>query len=131
MAALGRVDGRYANVVGDVKLLMGAATYAQAAAVYRGDQQVQSALEWLMDKLGWAGVSAYVPAEHSTNNTQEAVFCRGAMRGAVQPVWPSIDVIADPYSLSREGEVRLTARALANFRVIRQAQYQRFLFDLS
>lgn len=129
-AALGRVDGRYANVVGDVRMLMGADTYAQAAGVYRGSQQVQSALEWLMDNLGWAGVSAYVPAQ-TNDNEQQAVFCRGGMPGAKQPVWPSVDVIRDPYSLSREGEVRLTAVALANFRVVRADQYQRYLFDLS
>lgn len=130
-ACYGQIDGRYANDIGMVKLLVGQDTLSLMASLYRsGGSDAVAFVEWAKANLGWIGVSAYVPDE-SNANTQEAVFCRGMMGAAVQPVWPSIDVINDPSSESQDGNVRLTARGLANFRVIRAAQYTRALWDLS
>ena len=61
-----RVDGRYAPTAKAVKVLMGAATYAHAGSVYRGDQSQESAVDRLMTITGGVRVSAHVPAVAST-----------------------------------------------------------------
>ena len=45
----GRIDGRYASVAGDIRVLMGADTYAHAAAQYRGNNDNMDALMSIMN----------------------------------------------------------------------------------
>ena len=129
-SAYGRADGRYANGVGDVKMLVGATTYAHMAALYRTTNADESALEHLMRITGGVFLSANVPA--AASNIQQAVFARGmGQRHAVQPVWPSVALLVDPYTESKDGNIRITATALANFKVTRQDGYARVAFRLA
>ena len=56
------IDGRYAAQAADVRLVVGAATYAHAAAEYRGNNADDSALDSLLRVSGGVRVSAHVPA---------------------------------------------------------------------
>ena len=83
--AFGRVDGRYASMTGDIRVVMGADAYAHAAAQYRGNNDNQDALMSLTAALGGVKVSAHVPDEAS--NRQNQLIRLGMRRDMVAPIW--------------------------------------------
>ena len=125
---LGLIDGRYAAGPGAVAALIGSETLAAMAAVYRGDQQVQSAYEWAVDQLREVAVSAYIPA--AASGVQSALFFRGGMPATKQPIW-GMDLIIDRVTGLQEGEVRVAAVTLANAAIVRDGQYHREIYDIS
>ena len=88
------VDGRYAASEDDVRVLVGAATYAHAAELYQSGSGT-SALSRLMPR-----VSPHIPA--ATSNIQAAIASRSQGR-SVAPMWPSISLIRDNVSGSSKG----------------------------
>ena len=116
--AYGRVDGRYASNVGDLKILMGSATYGHAAGVFRsanaGDR---AALEDLQSVTGGVRVSAHVPAVASKK--QNAVIRLGNRRDAVAAIWTGITLIPDEVTLAKKGQVQVTAVMLYAFQILR------------
>ena len=88
---MGRVDGRYAAEQGDLRVVMGAPTYAHAGTQYRSNNADYSALDSLMSKTGGVRVSAHVPAVAS--HKQNAVVRLGMRRDMVQPVWQAVTII--------------------------------------
>ena len=80
--AYGRVDGKYANAVGDLRIVMGSSTYAHAAAAFRSDNAGdRAAIEDLMSVTGGVQVSAHIPAV--AGNKQNSVVRLGMRRDAV------------------------------------------------
>ena len=77
-----RVDGRYAGMKSDIRVLMGSATYGHAGGVYQSSAY-KSALSALEQESGGVRVSAHVPAVAS--NRQNAVVRLGMRRDMVQP----------------------------------------------
>ena len=116
------VDGRYAQSEDDVRVLVGATTYAHAAGLYQSGSGV-SALSRLMPR-----VSPHVPA--AASNIQAAIASR-SMGRAVSPVWPSISLIRDSVSGSANGQIRITAIALWNFKVLDASGYASLKFKLA
>ena len=116
------VDGRYAQSEDDVKVLVGATTYSHAAGIYQSGSGV-SALSRLMPK-----VSPHVPA--AASNIQAAIASR-SMNRAVAPMWPSIALIRDSVSGSAKGEIRVTALALWNFKVLDTSGYAALKIQVS
>ena len=116
--AYGRVDGTYAGTVKDLKILMGAPTYAHAAAQFRsanaGDR---AALEDLQDATAGVKVSAHVPAVN--NDKQNAIIRLGMRRDAVCPIWNGVTLIPDEITKAAFGEIVLTSVMLYAFRIIR------------
>ena len=90
--AFGRVDGRYANTTGDLKVLMGASVYNDAGQTYRNTSVDRTALDRLMELVSGVRVSAHVPAP-SNAHKQNAVVRRGNNRDMVAPVWEGITLI--------------------------------------
>ena len=127
-AAHGRVDGRYANEIGQVALLCGTETYAHMAKTYQ-TTPLMSALDVLRRDLRSLLVSAQIAK--AASDVQQAVFSMGRRRNAVQPVWPSMEVIYDPFSESKDGNVRLTFLALANIAITRAAGFKRVGFKIA
>ena len=117
-----QVDGRYAQSEDDVKVLVGAATYQHAAALYQSGSGV-SALSRLMPK-----VSPHVPV--AASNIQAAYACR-SMNRAVAPMWPSIALIRDSVSGSAKGEIRIVAIAMWNFQILDKSGYASLKFKLA
>ena len=105
--AYGRVDGRYATSTADLKIVMGSATYAHAAAQYRGTSDNMDALMALMNATGGVKVSAHVPAAASTR--QNAVIRLGSRRDYVAPMWEGITLIPDEVTLAVSGQIKVTA----------------------
>ena len=126
----GTVDGRYATSASSVRLLIGAKTYEHASSVYRANQSDAPALEHLMRVSGGVFVSSAVKAPAS--NIQQAVFARSVgLRHSVQAVWENVVIVVDQFSQSSEGLIRITAVALANFKVTRPGGYTRVAYRLA
>ena len=114
----GRVDGTYAASVGDIKILMGAATYGHAAAAFRstnaGDR---AALEDLMSVTSGVKVSAHVPGLASKK--QLAVIRLGARRDMVAPIWEGVSLIPDEVTKAGMGQIVVTAVLLYAVKILR------------
>ncbi len=115
--AYGRVDGRYASMVGELKVVMGAATYGHAASQYRSTSDNTDALMALMSITGGVRVSAHVPAVASTR--QNAIIRIGMRRDFVQPVWDSVELIPDSITKVDDGEIKVTAVGMFNQKLLR------------
>ena len=116
--AYGRVDGKYAGSVGDLKIVMGAPTYGHAAGAFRSDNAGdRAALEDLMQVSGGVKVSAHVPAVAS--NKQNAVIRLGMRRDAVAPVWEGITLIPDEITKAANGQIVVTAVMLHAVKILR------------
>ena len=68
------IDGRFASNAGDLRVVMGAASYAFAGGVYRGNNSDVDALESIMGKVAGVRVSSHVPRRRQL----EARACCGA-----------------------------------------------------
>ncbi|MDE0201593.1 MAG: phage major capsid protein [Rhodospirillaceae bacterium] len=120
--AYGRVDGTYAAMVGDLRIVMGSATYAHASGEFRstnaGDR---AALEDLMEVTGGVKVSAHVPAV--SGNKQNAVIRLGMRRDMVAPIWEGVTLIPDEVTKAANGQIVLTAVMLHAVKILRAAGF--------
>ena len=116
--AYGRVDGKWAMDVMDLRLVMGSGTYAHAAGVFRstnaGDR---AALEDLMDATSGVKVSSHVPVVAS--HKQNAIIRLGMRRDAVAPVWEGVTIIPDEVTKAENGTIIITAVMLYAFKILR------------
>ena len=123
--AYGRVDGRYANGVEELRIVMGSASYAHAATAYRASgnnaDAIDAALDVLMRDTGGVKVSAHVPAVASSK--QNAVIRLGMRRDCVAPLWQGITIINDEVTLASKGQLQITAVMLHAVKIIRAAGF--------
>ena len=115
-----RVDGKYASSVGDLRIVMGSATYAHAGTQYAGTATNKgdlSAVEKLMDITGGVRVSAHVTAV--SGNKQNAVIRLGMRRDAVAAIWEGVSLIPDEITKAAEGQIRVTAVMLYAIKILR------------
>ena len=117
-----QVDGRYAQNEDGVKILVGAATYQHASALYQSGSGV-SALSRLMPK-----VSPHIA--DAASNIQAAYACR-SMNRAVAPMWPSISLIRDSVSGSAKGEIKIVAIAMWNFAILDASGYAALKYKIA
>ena len=115
-----RVDGRYAGMKSDIRVLMGSPTYGHAGGVYQSSAY-KSALSALEQESGGVRVSAHVPAVAS--HRQNAVVRLGMRRDMVQPVWGAVTIIVDEVTLSGKGEIEVTAVLGMNTKILRAAGF--------
>ena len=123
--AYGRVDGRYANGVEELRIVMGSASYAHAATAYRASgnnaDAIDAALDVLMRDTGGVKVSAHVPAVASMK--QNAVIRLGMRRDMVAPIWEGVTLIPDEITLADKGQIQVTAVMLHAVKIIRKAGF--------
>ena len=115
------VDGTYADQVGQVRLLMGTATYRKAGSVLATNTAV-SALDRLMTLTNGVRVSTHIPAPAS--NVQVVLCRRGMRRDFVVPIWRSVELIADRITRAGRAEVKLTASMHFNCRMLRSEGFR-------
>ena len=115
--AFGLVDGKYAMTTGDLRLLVGSATYSHAASVYRGNSSDLDALASLMAATGGVRVSANVTAV--SGDKQNVVIRRGGRQDAVTAIWEGVSLITDEVTQAKAGEIVITAVMLFAFKVLR------------
>ena len=127
--AAAAVDGKYAGRLGEVRMLVGPATYRVAASLFlnNGDMALSDYLQ--RNSAGFrAGYHVPVPS----SDIQSAVtFATRGEGSAVAPVWEGLELIRDPYSGAETGEVSITAVALWNFKVVREAPYKQPRFKVA
>ena len=119
------IDGTYASVAADVRAVVGAATYAHMATVYRSNNADDSALDSLMRITGGVKVSAHVPAASGAPAKQNAVIRRGMRRDMVAPVWEGVTLIPDEVTKAGTGQIVLTAVMLYAVKILRQAGFRK------
>ena len=113
----GRVDGRYAPTVADLRVVVGSGTFAHAGSVYRANNVDDPAAEIIGRRTGGLRVSAHVPAV--VGNKQNAIIRRGMRRDMVQPLWAGVTLIVDEVTGSGKGEIEVTAVMAMNTKILR------------
>ena len=119
--AYGRVDGTYATGAGDLRIVMGSATYAHAAGQYRGNNDNTDALMAMERATAGVRVSAHVPAV--AGNKQNAVIRRGMRRDMVAPIWEGVTLIPDEVTKASNGQIVVTAVMLHAVKILRAAGF--------
>ena len=119
--AYGRVDGKYASSPEDLKVVMGAATFAHAASQYRGNTDNTDAL-FAMKAAGVAvKVSAHVPA--AASNKQNGVIRLGMRKDMTAPIWEGVTLIPDEITKAANGQIVITAIMLHAIKILRDGGF--------
>ena len=118
-----RIDGRYASMTSDLKIVMGSDTYAHAGGVYRGNNSEETALDRLMRVTGGVKVSAHVP--DASGNKQNAIVRLGMARDMVAPIWENIALIPDEITLAKKGQIVITAVMLHAVKILRAGGFHK------
>ena len=118
----GRIDGRYASMASDLRVVMGAAGYGHAGEVYRNTTVDRTALDRLMELVSGVRVSAHVPALNS-DNRQNQIIRRGNARAMVAPVWEGVTLIPDEITKAANGQIVITAIMLHAVKILRTADF--------
>ena len=118
-----RVEGRYASMTSDLRIVMGSATYAHAGGIYRGNNSEETALDRLMRVTGGVKVSAHVPAATGTPAKQNAIIRLGMNRDMVAPIWENVALIPDEITKAAVGQIVITAVMLHAVKVLRVAGF--------
>ena len=123
------VQGKHASQASEVKLLLGAATYADLGrAIFDAGSGVLGG-EKLNSISAGVRVSANVPAKESTG--EDALVVKGTgRRNAVSTMWDSVEleVLRNPYTDADKGEVILTAVAMFDYAILDEAGFTRVRF---
>ena len=119
--AYGRVDGKFASSPEDLKVVMGADTFAHAASQYRGNNDNTDALMAMKAAGVGVKVSAHIPA--ASGNKQNAVIRLGMRRDMVAPIWEGISLIPDEITKAADGQIVLTAVMLHAVKILRSGGF--------
>lgn len=109
------VDGRYATMADQVRLMVNAETYAYAFTKYLGTGDGQTDHHGAALALATGGgfrVSGHLPA--AASDIAKSIAARGS-GWAVAPVWQGVQTILDEVTGADEGKTTLTAVALVGF----------------
>ena len=111
-----RVDGTFAFDLADIRVVMGAKTFGNAATKFPTNGE-ENALARIRNDSGGVRVSANVPAAQSMK--QEAVVRRGTRLDMVAPVWGAVTLIPDEITKASHGQIVLTAVMLHAVKILR------------
>ena len=121
------VDGKYASMASEVKLLLGTATYSDLGSSIFDAGSGTLATEKLAQVAGGVRVSGNVPAKAATG--EDALIIKGmGRRNCVSAAWDSIEIVMDPYSDASKAEVILTAISMFDFSILDTAGFTRIRF---
>ena len=121
-----RLDGRFASMEGDLRMLVGHETMAHMSGAYRSNTADDSAVDSLRRISGGVRISAHIDAV-ATNpaNRQDVIVRRGMRQDAVIALWDGPIAIMDEISGSGTGELELTILQQAAWKVIRADGFAR------
>ena len=118
----GRVDGKYAFDLADIRVVRGAQAFGNAATKLPTNGE-ENALARIRSDSGGVRVSANVPAE--ANNKQNAIVRRGTRRDYVAPVWGAVTLIPDEITKAANGQIVLTAVMLYATKLLRAGGFHK------
>lgn len=125
LAAL--IDGRYSVMPSDISILLNVGFYQLFLSSPMNEAADSVTLLEMLRRQGYMiRSSAHVPATGGSADDDNFGFAskaRGLSRAAVAALWPSVQLIRDPYSNAAEGQVNLTACMLWDFVFTRKANF--------
>lgn len=136
------VDGLHAQTEMQVSSVIGVQTYGHAARVYRTNAGQEAATELLKRRSMSCITSSYIPAPPDSGgraNVQDGNIFHAqgpaaggaAMRGdSIAAVWPTLEVIRDPYSQASQGVVLTWVSLWDAETAFRAAAYKRIAFKI-
>lgn len=141
----GAVDGKYASMLQDLRVLCSPEAYALAVATFPGStlQSAPALSAYSESILGGFRASDHIDDTSTgatagsgspvTGQIHPLLVRRGPFerRAAVMPVWDASTLIVDPYSRAQQGEIRLTLVGLANFAVVDSASFSMLKWQLN
>ena len=129
-----QVDGHYASMPDQVRMLIGSKTYTHMETLYRvlaaNGGVNESSYELLVRKSGGVRISSHVVAPSANIQGLIAVRRPSALH-AVMPLWRGITLIPDRVTKAANGQVQLTAVALYGLSVLRSAGFGRLKVKLA
>ncbi len=117
------IDGRFATMESDMRLLVGSATLQDMSPLFRGAQGDVSAVENVRRLSGGLRVSPHIAA--AAGDKQDAIIRRGMRRDMVCPVWRNVTIIFDEVTAAATGEIIITGIEQFAKKVIRPAGFAR------
>ena len=124
------IDGKYAVDTSDLRIVMsvGANTLLMSTV-----DTAAVALDTVAQFLRNSGITWTARGDIDTNtaNGDFGAFvgrARGQAGSAVAPMWSAAQMVRDPYTSAKNGEVQLTLNYLWNFGVVRGGNYRRVKF---
>ncbi len=121
---LSPLDGRNATTEGEIRYVVGPATYRKLAAIVAGDRYV------FADYKPRVRVSAHIP-DATNANVQQLIASTTRGPVMVAPVWQGVELLRDPFTQMDTGRVRVQATALWDFGIVRESGASRLKFDLA
>ena len=118
-----RLDGRYARMESDIRILMGSATAVHASSEYRGNNADDSAIDSLRRISGGLRISAHVAGV--SGNKQDVIVRRGSGDDAVAALWAGVTLIPDEITGAKTGKIVISAVLMAAFKVLRTDGFAR------
>ncbi len=123
-AVYAQVDGRFARQEGDIRLLVGTATLAHMASVYRAAGTDNPAVAAVRELAGGLRASVHIPAVNG--GKQDMLAAKGiGRRNAVGALWRGVEITVDRYSGAGKGQVEIFAQMFAAFSLSRAAGFAR------
>ena len=125
----GAVDGLGAGAIGQVRALLGVATYKLAAAKISTNGDL-SAVDYAAARAGGIFVSSNMPAKSGTR--QKGLLAKTGAPGSVASVFfGSAELLNDPWSGSNKGERRVTLLSFNQILTLRKPAFKEASFKLS
>ena len=119
--AYGRIDGKYAGALRDIRIVVGSETHAHLGTVYRGNNADFNGADALIRATSGLRVSAHVPA--AAGNKQNALIRLGMRQDFVVPVWEGVTLIPDQITKAKSGQVVITAIMLHAVKLLRSGGF--------
>ena len=117
------IDGSFAMMSSDIKILYGPHGYAHAASVYRGNSSDVTALSAMMHDSGGVMTSSHVP--DPATNDQAVIVRKGSRRDFTCPMWQGIEIVFDDITGAANGELVIWAYLMAARKLLRSDGFQR------
>lgn len=129
-AFLTQLDGIYASGLGDLMVVSSkGANTLWHSTIHNSSADNETIAQFMMKSgLSW---TMRGEVESNTANGDFAAFMglgRGIEGAAIAAVWDSAQLIRDPYSGAKTGEVEFTLNYLWNFKFIRTSNFKRLKF---
>ena len=123
------IDGSYASMANDVKILYGPHGYVHAASKYRGNSSDMTALAALMRDSGGVMTSAHVP--DPATNDQNVIVRKGMRRDFSNPMWMGLEIVYDDITGAGTGELVIWAYLMAARKLLRADGFQRRMVQVA
>ena len=117
-----RIDGRFAGMASDIRVLAGTATLSHMAQQHPNGDAI-SAADNVAAVAGGLKVSAHIPAVAA--NKQDAIVRRGMRPDFVAALWDGVRLIPDEVTKASTGEIVITAVLMAAFKTTRTGGFAR------